>query len=169
MFIKVTKTKTLAAYSQVIDVLFSGSKFPLSIEPTGLPEGVVEDVHFDPQQPEQIEVDQNVSPYGFAGDGNDLEPGATARSLTEKLGVFENKLEPVQDKLKEGPAKTPTAIDFSPAMVAAKKMQKKIHDQLEESGATKNLRSSAFELALSYGWLIEHLYFEAFQAGIHIH
>ena len=148
VFIKVTKTKTLAAYSQVIDVLFSGSKFPLSIEPTGLPEGVVEDVHFDPQQPEQIEVDQNVSPYGFAGDGNDLEPGATARSLTEKLGVFENKLEPVQDKLKEGPAKTPTAIDFSPAMVAAKKMQKKIHDQLEESGATKNLRSSAFELAL---------------------
>ena len=148
VFIKVTKTKTLAAYSQVIDVLFSGSKFPLSIEPTGLPEGVVEDVHFDPQQPEQIEVDQYVSPYGFAGDGNDLEPGATARSLTEKLGVFENKLEPVQDKLKEGPAKTPTAIDFSPAMVAAKKMQKKIHDQLEESGATKNLRSSAFELAL---------------------
>jgi len=148
VFIKVTKTKTLAAYSQVIDVLFSGSKFPLSIEPTGLPEGVVEDVHFDPQQPEQIEVDQNVSPYGFAGDGKDLEPGATARSLTEKLGVFENKLEPVQDKLKEGPAKTPTAIDFSPAMVAAKKMQKKIHDQLEESGATKNLRSSAFELAL---------------------
>ena len=111
VFIKVTKTKTLAAYSQVIDVLFSGSKFPLSIEPTGLPEGVVEDVHFDPQQPEQIEVDQNVSPYGFAGDGNDLEPGATARSLTEKLGVFENKLEPVQDKLKEGPAKTPTCID----------------------------------------------------------
>jgi hypothetical protein len=148
VFIKVTKTKTLAAYSQVIDVLFSGSKFPLSIEPTGLPEGVVEDVHFDPQQPEQIEVDQNVSPYGFAGDGKDLEPGSTARSLTEKLGVFENKLEPVQDKLKEGPAKTPTAIDFSPAMVAAKKMQKKIHDQLEESGATKNLRSSAFELAL---------------------
>ena len=33
-------------------------------------------------------------------------------------------------------------------MVAAKKMQKKIHDQLDESGATKNLRSSAFEMAL---------------------
>jgi hypothetical protein len=33
-------------------------------------------------------------------------------------------------------------------MIAAKKMQKKIHDQLEESGANKNLRSSAFEMAL---------------------
>ena len=30
-------------------------------------------------------------------------------------------------------------------MVAAKRMEKKIHDQLEESGANKNLRSSAFE------------------------
>ncbi len=33
-------------------------------------------------------------------------------------------------------------------MIAAKKMEKKIHDQLEESGANKNLRSSAFEMAL---------------------
>ena len=77
-----------------------------------------------------------------------MPPGATAKSLSEKLGVLENKLEPVQDKLKEGPGKTPTAIEFSPAMIAAKKMQKKIHDQLEESGANKNLRSSSFEMAL---------------------
>ena len=33
-------------------------------------------------------------------------------------------------------------------MIAAKKMQKKIHDQLEESGATKHLRNAAFEMAL---------------------
>ena len=88
------------------------------------------------------------SPYGFPGDGMQLPAGATAKSLTEKLGVFQNQLEPVQEKLKEGPGKTPTAIEFSPAMIAAKKMQKKIHDQLEESGANKNLRSSSFEMAL---------------------
>ncbi len=45
VFIKVTKTKTLAAYGQITDVLFANNKFPLSIDPTGLPEGVVEDVH----------------------------------------------------------------------------------------------------------------------------
>ena len=95
-----------------------------------------------------MQTDQNVSPYGFAGDGRDLEPGATATTLTEKLGVMQNKLEPVQDKLKEGPGKTPTAIAFSPAMIAAKKMQKKIHDQLDESGASKHLRNAAFEMAL---------------------
>ena len=148
IFIKVTKTKTLAAYGSIVDVLFANHRFPLSIEPTELPEGVVEDVHFDPQEPEQLREDPNVSPYGFAGDGQDLPPGATAKSLQDKLGVMQNRLEPIQDKLKEGPGKTPTAIAFSPAMIAAKKMQKKIHDQLEESGANKHLRNSSFEMAL---------------------
>ena len=147
VFIKVTKTKTLAAYGQIVDVLFANNKFPLSIEPTELPEGVVADVHFDPKEPKEL-TNNITSPYGFAGDGKDFPKGATEKTLQEKLGALEEKLEPIQDKLKEGPAKTPTAIEFSPAMVAAKKMQKKIHDQLEESGANTNLRSSAFEMAL---------------------
>lgn len=149
VFIKVTKTKTLAAYGQIVDVLFANHRFPLSIEPTELPEGVVADVHFDPKEPEQLRSETALtSPYGFAGDGQDLPPGATAQSLLDKLGGMSNKLEPIEDKLKEGPGLTPSAITFSPAMIAAKKMQKKIHDQLEESGATKHLRNSAFEMAL---------------------
>ena len=146
VFIKVTKTKTLAAYGQIVDVLFANQRFPLSVEPTELPEGVVGDVSFDPQEPEQVRDLQ--SPYGFAGDGNDLPPGATEVSLMNKLGSLESKLEPIEDKLKEGVGKTPSAITFSPAMVAAKNMQKKIHDQLEESGANKHLRSASFEMSL---------------------
>ena len=146
VFIKVTKTKTLAAYGQIVDVLFANQKFPLSVEPTELPEGVVGDVSFDPQEPEQVSELQ--SPYGFAGDGNDLPPGATEISLMDKLGPLKDKLEPIEDKLKEGAGKTPSAITFSPAMVAAKNMQKKIHDQLEESGANKHLRSASFEMSL---------------------
>jgi len=149
VFIKITKTKTLAAYGQIVDVLFAGNKFPLSVDPTELPEGVVADVHFDPKEPEQMRNETSLSsPYGFKGDGRDLKPGDTLKSLQDKLGSLEEKLEPVQDKLKEGPGKTPTAIEFSPAMIAAKKMEKKIHDQLQESGANKQLRSSAFEMAL---------------------
>ena len=149
VFIKVTKTKTLAAYGQIVDVLFANQRFPLSVEPTELPEGVVEDVHFDPNEPDQLREDTSaLSPYGFAGDGNDLPAGATAASLQDKLGVMENKLDPINDKVKAGPGKTPTAITFSPAMIAAKKMQKKIHDQLEESGASKHLRNASFEMAL---------------------
>ena len=151
VFIKVTKTKTLAAYGQIVDVLFANNKFPLSIEPTELPEGVVADVHFDMQeQPEQNKPKEDVpeSPYGFRGDDKEFLAGSTTLTLQEKLGPLKDKLSPVEDKLKEGPASTPSSVEFSPAMVAAKKMQKKIHDQLDESGANKNLRSSAFEMAL---------------------
>ena len=149
VFIKITKTKTLAAYGQITDVLFANNRFPLSIEPTTLPEGVVDNVHFDPQAPEDdIGINDLQNPYGFAGDGLGLPAGSTEKTLLDKLGPLQEKLDPVQDKLKEGPGATPTSVTFSPAMVAAKKMQKKIHDQLEESSATKYLRSTAFEISL---------------------
>ncbi len=150
VFIKVTKTKTLAAYGQIVDVLFAAQKFPLSVDPTELPEGVVADVSFDPAEPEQLResgLEEEVSPYGYAGDDREIPAGATAKTLSESLGPLKNKFEGV-DNVREGTGKTPTAITFSPAMVAAKMMQKKIHDQLEESGASKHLRSTAFEMAL---------------------
>ncbi len=149
VFIKVTKTKTLAAYGQIIDVLFANNKFPLTVEPTTLPEGVVSDVSFDPKEPENIRsrLDEMESPYGFSGDGQDLPAGATQKTLMEKLGPLQGKFDDV-DNLREGVGKTPTAVTFSPAMIAAKNMQKKIHDQLEESNANKHLRSTAFEMAL---------------------
>ena len=148
VFIKVTKTKTLAAYGQIADVLFAGGKFPISIEPTELPEGVVGDVSFDPKEPEQLKDNPALdSPYGFTGDGKDLPAGATAQSLQDKLGPLSNKLQDIEN-LREGVGQTPTSVTFSPAMVAAKQMQNKIHDQLEESSASKHLRSTAFEMAL---------------------
>tara|TARA_R110001599_G_scaffold1395_1_gene6814 strand:+ start:3995 stop:6133 length:2139 start_codon:yes stop_codon:yes gene_type:complete len=152
VFIKVTKTKVLAAYGQITDVLFARQKFPLSIEPTTLPEGVTESVHFDPNEKtnEASEEQAPTSPYGFPGDGEDLEPGDTAESLSErklKLGPLEDKLSDIEG-LKEGEGLTPSAVTFHPATVAAKKMEKKIMDQLEESGASKHLRSASFECAL---------------------
>jgi hypothetical protein len=149
VFIKVTKTKTLAAYGQIVDVLFANNKFPLSVDPTELPEGVVKDVSFDPKEPEELRGSTNLSssPYGFKGDGKNLPKGATAKTLQEMLGPMQEKLKDVEG-LKGEVGKTPTAITFSPALIAAKSMEKKIHDQLEESGASKHLRSTAFEMAL---------------------
>ena len=146
VFIKVTKTKTLAAYGQIVDVLFAGNKFPLSVDPTELPDGVVDNVHFDPKLPEQLS-DRDVNPYGFVGDGKEIPAGATEQSLVDSLGPLADDLEGIEG-LKNGVGKTPSAITFSPAMIAAKKMQKKIQDQLEESSASKHLRSTAFEMAL---------------------
>jgi len=151
VFIKITKTKTLAAYGQIADVLFAGNKFPISIEPTELPEGVAKDVNFDPKEPEALRNREDEgdlqSPYGFPEDGNELPKGATAETLQERLGPLQEVLQDVEG-LEEGSGKTPTAITFSPAMVAAKAMEKQIIDQLQESNANKHLRSTAFEMAL---------------------
>jgi hypothetical protein len=148
VFIKVTKTKTLAAYGQIVDVLFAGNKFPISVEPTILPEGVAADVNFDPKKPEQLKGETALSsPYGFKGDGQELPKGATEKTLAERLGPLQDKLSEIEG-LEEGVGKTPTAITFSPAMIAAKNMEKQIMDQLQESNASKQLRSTAFEMAL---------------------
>ena len=143
VFIKVTKTKVLAAYGQITDVLFSAGRFPLSVDPTVLPEGIVGDVHYDPMSSD-TEGSEEESPYGFDGDGKDLPAGSTEASL--KLGPMEAKLE--GKDLKEGMGGSPTSVNYNPAMLAAKRMEKKIHDQLDESEATKQLRSAAFEMPL---------------------
>ena len=150
VFIKVTKTKVLAAYSQLCDVLFSQNRFPIGIEPTTLPEGVVDTAHIDPKEPASIsepEMPDVPLVYGFPGDGLELSGGDTADTLLAKLGPLENKLKDIEN-LKEGPGETQSSITFQPAMIAAKKMEKKIRDQLEESAATKHLRFAAFESVL---------------------
>ncbi len=142
VFVKVTKTKVLAAYGQIVEVLFGNNKFPISIDPTTLPEGAAESVHFESND-QMDEAKQQ-----FAPEDTKLRPGETIVDLTERLASMEQKLTPVVDKLEEGEGKTPTEITIHPAMISAKKMEKKIHDQLEESGAKKQLRVAAFETAL---------------------
>ena len=155
IFVKVTKTKTLAAYGQIVDVLFGNNKFPLSVNPSVLPDGVAESVH--------INIDPNADaagnalssamstpapkPYLIDGD-TPLQPGETLADLQARLGGMEEKLAPMSEKIIEGDGTTSNTVTFHPSMVAAKKMEKKIHDQLQESGATTHLRSMAFEMAL---------------------
>ena len=155
VFVKVTKTKTLAAYGQIVDVLFGNNKFPLTINPSVLPDGVADAVHIniDPNAEKATDVlrdsftKETTKPY-LIGPDTDLKPGETMADLRRKLGPVEDKVEPVSEKIIEGDGSTPTSVTFHPAMVAAKKMEKKIHDQLNESGASKHLRSMAFEMAL---------------------
>ena len=138
VFVKITKTKTLAAYGQITDVLFAGNKFPLSVEPTELPEGVSESVHID-LEPNPLEEQQPLPPEYTGGE---LPVGYRGT----ELGPLESKL--ADQEVKEGPGTNPKSVTYSPAMIAAKQMEKKIMDQLEESNASKHLRSTAFEMAL---------------------
>ena len=155
VFVKVTKTKTIAAYGQIVDVLFGNNTFPLTVEPTVLPDGVAESVHInmDPNATaagdalKSLTEDKPSTPYLLDGN-NKLKPGETLADLKSRLGPLEEKLSSVSEKIVEGDGTSPTTVTFHPAMVAAKKMEKKIHDQLLESGASIHLRSMAFEQAL---------------------
>ena len=155
VFVKVTKSKTLAAYGQIIDVLFGNNKFPLSVDPTVLPDGVSESVHInlDPASEEGFGAIQDAftdaapKPY-LIGPDTELKPGDTIADIQKRLGGMSQKLSGVSEKVIEGQGGTASTVTFHPAMIAAKKMEKKIHDQLIESGASKHLRSMAFEMAL---------------------
>lgn len=155
IFVKVTKTKTLAAYGQIVDVLFGNNRFPLSVNPSLLPDGVAESVHInvDPAAAAAGDslkgITQDAPPKPYLIDGTtELKPGETMMDLRRRLGPLSEKLEPMSEKIVEGAGTTNTTVTFHPAMVAAKKMEKKIHDQLQESGANTHLRSMAFEMAL---------------------
>lgn len=133
VFIKITKTKVQAAYAQIVDVLFAGGKFPIGIEPSRLPVGVEEAVNIDPQaQPKQ---DSERHPQ--------MDP-----QIAKLFGPKKDLLKSVEDKVESGIGTTPTSLTFEPAKDAAKKMEKIIHDQLDEAHASKSLRSAVFEMAL---------------------
>ena len=140
VFIKITKTKVLASYGQMIDVLFASKRFPIVVESSPVPEGIAEFAHLDVAK--QGAPPPEDSPYGFPGDGRDLPPGATEAS---PLGGLEQKYEGAN--LKEGPSRMGEP-QISPARESARLMEKEIHDQLHENNAANILRHSLFECAL---------------------
>ena len=72
VFIKITKTKGFSAYGQIIDILFRIKKFPITIEPTPVPEGIAEFAH------KKTPLDDVVQdPYGFEGDGREVLPATS--------------------------------------------------------------------------------------------
>jgi len=166
VFVKVTKTKVLAAYGQIIDVLFGTGKFPLVISETKVPEGIAEYAHMNPLKEQTGDANleptpsvegnleyipgQPMSPssnLGFPGDGKPLAKGATFDSLSENfLGELTPELEKAE--LTEGPAHLPEFPQIKPAQIAARRLEKLIHDQLDESNGNITLRNAIFESCL---------------------
>jgi hypothetical protein len=159
VFVKVTKTKVLAAFGQLVDVMFGTGKFPIGISETILPEGEKENAYLDINNPTpSIEQPDNIgnrmedppqeNPYdvGYEGDGRVLKPGTTlGEGYFEKPAVDEAEEAGV---LKEGLSPIPQVPEMSPAQKAARKMEKLIHDQIEESNGSSEIRNALLESAL---------------------
>ena len=158
IFVKITKTKVLAAFGQLVDVIFGTGKFPIGINETKIPEGEREDAHLDNQNPNpDLETPDNIgnrledeviNPYdvGYEGDGRILAVGATLG-----VGGFEDTIEDQAEEaglLKEGLSPNPQTLEVSPAQKAARRMEKLIHDQIEESKGSSEIRNSLLEAAL---------------------
>ena len=144
VFVKITKTKVLAAFGQLIEVLFSTGKFPIGVEPTPVPEGISEYARVkQPNEPDK-EEDNVVDLYGFPGDGKEMLPGTTTSDLLRGL---EKEYEGVD--FADGPSPiSPQIPQIEPAREAAENLQKLIHDQLEETSAITMLRHVLFEMVL---------------------
>ena len=161
VFVKVTKTKVLAAFGQLVDVIFGTGKFPIGISETHMPEGEKENAYLDATNPtpglesstpdnigNRIEDEPQENPYdiGYDGDGKVLKAGATYGN-----GLFEEALENKADALgllKEGVSPLPQAAELSPAQKAARRMEKLVHDQIEESNGSAEIRNALLESAL---------------------
>jgi hypothetical protein len=153
VFVKITKTKVLAAFGQLVDVIFGGNKFPIGVSETKVPEGIAEIAHLDTANPvpgietsigeEEGEL-ENPFDVGFEGDGKVLKAGATYGT-----GKFKGELDKqAEDSLTEGASPNPQVPEMKPAQKAARRMEKLIHDQIEESSGASEIRNALFESSL---------------------
>ena len=157
VFIKVTKTKVIAAFGQLVDVMFGTGKFPIGVKETKIPEGVSTYRHLDmapnieTSEPEakepETEEEKVLDPFdvGYEGDGRVLKAGATVSSGEN---AFEDAIEEAGFEFKDGVSPNPAVLETAPAKDAARLMQKLIHDQIEESNGSSELRNALFEASL---------------------
>ena len=150
VFVKITKTKVLAAFGQLVDVIFGTGKFPIGVSETKMPEGETDIAHLNIKNPTpnlETSIPDDIgnridNPYdiGYEGDGRTLKPGATFYN-----GIFEDSLEDqVRDAgmLTDGASPNPQAIEVNPAQRAARRMENLIHDQIDESNGSSEIRNA---------------------------
>ncbi len=142
VFIKITKTKTVAALGQIEEILFAGNKFPIGIEAPPEPEGVAKQAFI---VPEEFPLED---PYGFKGDGKILDPGATSNSLL--AGVYQKyKNILVGKKVEQGPSPDPKQFpEIRPADEAAEEMQNYILSQIADGKVMVEIRKMLWEMAV---------------------
>ena len=158
VFVKVTKTKVLAAFGQLVDVIFGANKFPIGISETKIPEGSSEYAYLDAQnplpgletsKPEKEKGLEKKNPFdvGYAGDEKDLKPGTTYNNGKQEA-IYSAQAAVDKGITTDGVKAGPNIITIKPAQAAARRMEKLIHDQIEESNGSSEIRNSLFEASL---------------------
>ena len=132
VFVRLTKVKVLAAFGQISDILFANNKFPITVSNTPIREGVAEFAHLATPEEQMVMEQARDVPLS---------------QLDDFLGGLKEKYAGASN-LKEGPSVIPGSPQIEPAAIAARNMEKQIHDQLINTNATNVLRHAIFESAL---------------------
>lgn len=148
VFIKVTKTKTTAAYGQLCEILFANNKYPLGVEPSPRPKGIEETVTV---VPEGVQYGEEITDkYGYAGDGREIPAGATSTTLVQNLKSSFSSLLKGKRLVKGASPDSKQLPQLHPAQIAATNLEKVMQDQLDAMGAEAILRKVALECVM-YG------------------
>jgi hypothetical protein len=142
--LKLTKVKVLAAYGQIIDVLFGSKDFPIELTETPVPEGISKEGHLNVNNEPVVEAPIEEDIFGFPGDGRDILAGTTS-ATPANLGGLEEKYKGITLVEGKGALGEPT-VDL--ASEAARNLNRYVKDQLSEAKAAEEIRKVIFETCL---------------------
>lgn len=132
VFVKITKTKVVAAFGHLVDILLGTDKFPLAVSETDVPDGIAKYA--------QIVTEDNL--------GNSKGPFSSISEMLESSDFLGELRERYGDAKVTGGVGNPQGITITPAKEAAEMMNRLIQDQLESSNGITHLRDALFECAL---------------------
>jgi hypothetical protein len=146
-FIKITKTKVLAAYGQMIDALFASGKLPLSVSKTEVAKTKIATA-VETELAEEEVVEEPVG-IGWAGDGREA-PLKGSLGMPPSAGIAEPLQAPSSPSMAPSmpPMEQEEESEEDKARDAAKEMERLIHDQLDASNSKKVIRDAMFESIL---------------------
>jgi len=139
VFVKVTKTKVLAAYGRIIDVVFQNGNLPIGVSKTDVPRKKIVEALENPEMPGPMAAPPApvVNPFdvGYAGD----ERG--------KVGAKFGNMQP-SPALSAPQEMPPQAVEEPNYVQAARNMERLIHDQIADSKGQVAVRDAIFESCL---------------------
>lgn len=144
-FVKITKAKNVAAYGQLREIIWGEDDFPIAYEPENKPEGIADIAFVTPAQAPDMTAQDAI---GYAGDGQNIPPGATAKTL---LGGLQQKFSNLLQGKKVQPGASPNEKMFPeihPARQSAEELESLVKDQLTEGHVDRHLNNAILECVI---------------------
>lgn len=147
VFVKITKAKNVASYGQIREIIWGDDEFPISIEPENIPEGIADTAFITPEGAPDIQPTE-ASAIGYSGDGQQVPPGSTAKTMLAGLqDSFKNLLK--GKKVQPGPSPDPKQFpEIHPAKMVAMKLEDTIKDQFNDGNVDRHLNSCILECVI---------------------